>query len=156
MSEITKLTLADLDCPLTRAALNVLGHAFVAEAKYPAQFETNNFFEQWKALTSTGIGEFWVARDGSRIVGAIGILFVNDLFSGLSSATEIFWFVSKEARNGGRIGIGLFNQFEKRCDERGVRLRQMAHISGLNDDPLSRLYARRGYVSAERFFRKVT
>ncbi len=158
MPEVERLTLGMLGigCPLTRAGIASLAQQFIAEAKYPGEFEPDNFFEQWRGLIQSDIAEFWIIRDETELpIAALGALFVKDLFTGVMTGSELFWFVSKSARNGGRIGMQLFNTFEKRCDERGCKMRVMAHISGLNDDPLARLYARRGYATAEHFFRKV-
>lgn len=155
MERIISLTREQLQDPDRQDSLSPLGHEFIAEAKYPEQFNPEHFYPFWLTMLDANCGAFFVATEDDKPVGVMGCLFVPDTFSGVPTGMEHFWFVSKSARRGGRLGLALFSAFERECVRRGCRFQLMIHLDGLRGDALAGLYERRGYVPAERCFRKV-
>lgn len=149
------MTAAQLADRSVQERLSPLGREFIAEAGYPEPFLPNHFYPFWQTILAQNIGAFFVAEEDAEPVGVMGCLFVPDTFSGVRTGMEHFWFVSKAARSGARLGLALFNEFEKECDARACRFRLMIHLDGLRGEALSEFYKRRGYVPAERCFRKV-
>lgn len=135
--------------------LTPLGDEFITEAGYPEKFNPAHFYPFWLTVLKADIAKFFVVEEFGRPIGLMGCLFVPDTFSGVLTGMEHFWFVSKLARRGGRLGLALFNAFEEECAKRGCRFQLMIHLDGLRGDSLARLYQRRGYQPAERCFRKV-
>lgn len=154
MESIAALTADELANPSWQALLTPLGDEFIAEAGYPEKFNPAHFYPFWLTILQSNIGKFFVAVE-DKPVGLMGCLFVPDTFSGVPTGMEHFWFVSKSARRGGRIGYSLLKAFEDECVRRGCRFQLMIHLDGLRGDSLAGLYQRRGYKPAERCFRKV-
>lgn len=154
---LADLTHDQLNDPVIQALWTPVAQEFFTESGYPGNFNPAHFWAFWSQLTSLNMGKFYVAysMDGEP-VGAFGCLFTPDALTGLPSALEHFWFVRQSVRGSGKIGLSLFNEFEAECDRRGVKTRFMAHIHGHNGEALGRLYQRRGYSPADKFFRKDT
>ncbi len=155
MGEVISIAREDLQSALVRERLAPLGHEFIAEAGYPEPFEPVHFFNFWSTILATDTGKFLVVEEDGVPVGVMGCLFVRDTFTGVMTGMEHFWFVSKSARRGARIGLSMFEEFERECDRRKCRFKLMIHLDGLRGEALAGFYKRRGYLPAERCYRKV-
>lgn len=154
---VTTLKQSDLLDPRTRAGVTKVAREFMAEAKYPAEFNEQHFFEFWTTVLRADIGTFFVAKnEGGEVFGVLGALFAPDCFSGLGTGVENFWFIL-ESERGNRDGLRLFNAFEDECDRRKCKMRIMGFLDvpGMRSDSLKKLYERRGYSPAESMVRKV-
>lgn len=155
MQEVIELSVEDLGREEVQRRIADLGVAFMTESGYPGTFQPEHFFAFMPKMMEHNLAEFYAVKSGpGEIQAVLGATFVPDLFSGQLVGSEVFWFADPKAR-GSKAGLRLFNYFELRCLARGCKSLVMAHISGLRDDALSALYERRGYSSAEQFFRKV-
>jgi len=152
---IEKLTRSRLDYPALRRSVVEAARQFAVEAGYPFPVNGEHFLKFWEQMLETGFGSFYAAVDESDAVhGGFGGLFFPDSFSGELHASESFWFLNPEVR-GTSVGLKLFNSFEAEAKERGCKAIVMIHLAGLNEAPLDKLYARKGYVRAEQIFRKI-
>lgn len=154
---IEALTANDLASPDVRAGIATIAREFMAEAKYPAPYNEEHFFNFWTGLLASNVGAFYVTyADDDSLSGVMGALFWPDGFSGQMTGAESFWFVRKEHRSG-RTGLRLFQAFEDECKRRECKMNLMIHleVEGMRGDALSEFYKRRGYTPAESFFRKV-
>lgn len=137
------------------ARIAPIGEAFAAEADYPGGFSLDAFCRVWAPLISSGTGEILIAENEAGVmVGAIGIAFISDGFSGVPVAMESFWFVHKEFRTT-RAGLNLFFGFENAGRARGVKKFVLVHLVALGAEKLCAFYESQGYKLMEQTFVKV-
>lgn len=129
------------------------GNDFFAEAQLPGTFKTEIFLTSWRALFAAGYGAMWKSLKDGTITGLLGALLSFDLNDGATTASEAFWFVLPEHRNG-LAGIRLFEAFEQWADDVGASRRIMAHINGLHPEKMRDFYVRRGYRPIETHYVK--
>ena len=143
---ITSLTPADL--PL----LFPIGHAFTKEVSRAA-FNEAAFTKYWAPLLDLKLGEIYVVRrDTQTVVAVLGATFTPDMFSGVPTAAETFWYVLPEFRKTG-AGLILLDHFESRAKQLGCEEILMVHFAHLGAS-LQKLYESRGYSLLEQTFRK--
>jgi GNAT superfamily N-acetyltransferase len=129
-----------------------IGHAFSKEASRAA-FNEVAFQKYWGGLLDLSLGEIYVVRkDSKTVVAALGVVFTPDMFSGVLTAAEVFWYVLPEFRKGG-AGLVLLDHFEKSARERKCQEILMVHFAHLGAG-LQKLYESRGYTLLEQTFRK--
>lgn len=126
------------------------GRMFLEEAKFPAPFSEESFGRTWRTLIVASLGEVWASMEDGKIVGAIGMAFLEDTFTGVPTAFEQFWWVHPDHRQS-RLGLELWHKFEERARERGSKRMVMVHLASLN---LQRMFEKRGYRLAEQTFWK--
>jgi len=126
------------------------GRLFLEEAKFPAPFSEKSFRSHWRVLISADLGEVWAEFENGKIVGAIGMAFLEDTFTNVPTAFEQFWWVHPDHRNS-RLGLELWHKFEERARERGAKRLVMVHLASLN---LQGMFERRGYSLIEQTFAK--
>ncbi len=126
------------------------GRLFLEEAKFPAPFSEKSFGAHWRLLISAELGEVWAELVDGKIVGAIGMAFLEDTFTNVPTAFEQFWWVHPDHRNS-RLGLELWHKFEERARERGAKRLVMVHLASLN---LQSVFERRGYSLTEQTFWK--
>lgn len=154
---LTELNPTQLTDPEVQKIWTPVAREFFVESGYPGEFNPTHFWTFWSQLTGLDMGRFYVAyREDGEPAGAFGCMFTPDALTGLPSALEHFWFVRQFARGSGKIALSLFNLFEAECDRRRVKTRFMAHIHGHGGEVLARFYRRKGYLPADKFFRKDT
>lgn len=130
-----------------------IGKAFADEAKYPSGFNLSAFLDVWNPVMDAGFGEILVYKEGERIVGALGMMVLPDMFSGVSVASELFWYVLPSHR-ATRAGVELFYRFENLGKLRGARKFIMAHLALLTPKKLQDFYEKNGYELVEQTFLK--
>lgn len=148
-----RLTVQQAADPIFTSGIVALGNEFIEEAKHPSGLVPKRFFPVWVKAIREGVGEFYVALDGEKMIGVLGAFFAPELFSGELQAQEAFWFVTESARNT-RAGLLLLNEFEKDAVSRNCKSILMVHLDLPNAPALSKLYGRRGYIACEKFYRK--
>lgn len=89
-------------------------------------------------------------RAVGMVGGAISPMFAN---RAVLAVTELFWWVSPEARNS-RIGLELFSGLEAAAKEAGASVMGMIALDALDPEKAKSIYAARGYVPAEHTFMK--
>jgi len=109
---------------------------------------------QLTALTAQLIespdGVVFVADDGDRLVGMIGMMTFSHHLTGEKTAGEVAWWVEPDARG---IGTALLKQAERWGAEQGALHIQM----NAPNTRVGALYERRGYQMAETtYYRPVT
>lgn len=131
-----------------------IGNEFTKSVGYPGGFNYKHFAAHWARLFELDLGVIFCERgpDGG-VIGLLGATFFDDPVSGLKTAGESFWFVLPEWRDS-RVGLRLFDDFENEAVARECKQILMAHFIGEFDEPLTRLYRKRGYRPVEQTFRK--
>ena len=109
--------------------------------------------QNWCVLLSSNVGVMWKLEDKDHVVGMLGGMLTPDLLDGSLTATETFWYVHPEHRNGSG-GIQLLLTFEKWAMEIGAKRIIMAHLVNHNSESLKNLYQRRGFKPMEIFYHK--
>jgi GNAT superfamily N-acetyltransferase len=134
-----------------------IGHAFTEEVGRAA-FSECSFANAWGSLLDSGYGEIYVVwssgpvtRD-QKIIAALGASFLNDPFSGVLTASEMFWYVLPEFRKTG-AGLMLLDHFEEQAEARGCSEILMVHFAHMGAG-LQKLYESRGFSLLEQTFRK--
>lgn len=139
----------------TRAKWTPISTEFYVESGYPGTLNIDHFWGVWSQLVRVGMAKWFAAVDDEGTpIGALGALFTPDPFTGNLMATEQFWFVTQTVRGSGKIGLLLFEAFERECNRQAVKTRFMGHINEHNGKTLGRFYRRKGYVPADQTFRK--
>ena len=155
MFKLGHLTTEEMESPTLRAPWEAMAVEFYGFSGYKPAFDPKAFWAFWFQIASLGMGKFLTVHDSDgKPAGGLGAMFTLDPFTGAMSAMENFWFVSPTARNSGKLGISLFEAFEKECDARGAKIRWVAHLTASRGEALARFYARRGYKPADQMFRK--
>lgn len=96
---------------------------------------------------------FFVAEDGDRLVGMVGLFIIPFMFNRhATSAGEVVWWVDPEAR-GSRVAASLLQAVEGACRDAGADRIQMVHMP--NSPPqAAALYERLGYSRSEISYTK--
>lgn len=109
------------------------------------------FFEKWDRVYRVGTGVvlgYWV---NGHLVGSLGAIVSEDLYSDVRMAYELFWNVRKEARGvpGWR---GLFPAYVEWATNQGAVSAYLTHWA---DYPqISALFGKFGFRHAESLYRK--
>ena len=142
--EIKKLNIDDIQ-------FKNLALEFAEESSTDLNF--SHFHDSWAKLESTGMGKSIGAYIDNSLIGILGILIHNDLFSGKTSCNETFWFVTKDHRKS-TAGSRLFKKMHEMCKEYGCKYINVAHFEGLGAEAIERFYLKSGFDNFERFYRK--
>lgn len=129
-------------------ALVVMGRAQMGEL-YPSMADDPDRLTatcEWLLANPDGV---IAVDDGPPLRGMIGVLSFRHPMSGEVTATEMFWFVSREAR--GSIGVRLLHWAERWAEARGVVRFHMSTPPGRVES----LYQRLGYGLRELTYEKV-
>jgi len=126
-----------------------LGHEFYGEAGFPCgEFIPDVFVKSWTGFLEAGLGVIFAWRIDGEIVGGIGGLRFPDPNNGDLTATELFWFITKEHR-GGPAATKLLRQFEAWAVESGCKRASMVNLENEGSKGLPQFYARMGYRPLE-------
>lgn len=131
-----------------------LAEAFATEANYPGGFSPTAFKAGWTPLLASGVGRILAVEEKGEVVGALGMAFMPDMYSGVSTATELFWFVGKAHRKTS-VGVDLFDEFERQGRIHRVGKLVMVHLEKLTPEKLKAFYESRGYVKVEETYWKL-
>lgn len=115
---------------------------FYAEAKLPGRFVPEVWTRSWQNLLCGGNATLFLLERAGEIIGAIGGVIFPDPNDGDLVASEMFWFVTPEARG---CGLRLFTWFEAWAVNRGAKRIAMVHLETPGAERLAKLYERRGY-----------
>lgn len=145
---IRPIKIEEIEC------LNALGFAFFAEAGLPGVFNPAPFGVAVRSILENGSGIVLVAENEGKIAGVIAGVVYEDFLTGDLISSELFWFVTKEAR--GSVGVRLLKQFEEQSKLRGAKRILMIHLLSVHSEMLTKLYTLRGYAPIEQtFFKKL-
>lgn len=133
--------------------LRPLFEEFYALAKLPGQYDPAFEERLWSAIDSGVAAVFFAQSPDGRPLGMIGGMVAPDLFSGVLTASELFWFVPQACR-GGRTAMTLFHVFETWAKTSGARYVRMMHLTHPGSDTVGRVYRRCGYSEVEQVFQK--
>jgi len=126
-----------------------MGPDFWREGNLPGGFDPETFVRTWGALIDLGFGRVLVIKRDGIVRGALGFFIVSDPNDGAKIAQEAFWFVHPSARG---IGLRLLAKYEETAREIGAKRISMAHINGLMDGKLAKLFEKRGYRAVETHY----
>lgn len=129
-----------------------LAENFAKEAGYPGEFNRDSFLDFCTALMA--MGRILVAEKDGKIVGALGFFVNPDPFTGVLTASEVFWFVDAKNRNS-KIGRELFDAFELTAMTMGVEKLVMVALDNSESHKLKTFYESAGYKPVEQSFWKV-
>lgn len=128
-----------------------LARAFIAESTEDIPFNENHFKATWTQLLASKVGTVLKYEKDNEIVGVLGFMIYPDMLSGLTVATEAFWFVRKENRG---AGLRLLEEFEYTAKNMGAKQIRMAHLKNLMPEKLRSIYLKRGYIEIETTYEK--
>ena len=131
------------------AGVAAMGPDFWREGNLPGGFNPDVFVRTWSALIDLGFGRVLVLKRGAQVVGALGFFIVSDPNDGAKVMQEAFWFVHPSARG---AGLRLLLKYEEAARELGAKRISMAHINGLMDGKLAKLFEKRGYRAVETHY----
>lgn len=126
---------------------------FYAEKQIPGAFDMQKFLNTWTFfLTTYHAAVFTLWRD-ETLIGGLGATITPDLYDGRLTATELFWFVTKEERKGSGAWL-LVEAFEAwALEQHAVELRLAFLLTDMADqeNPLRLLpiYKRKKYRPAD-------
>lgn len=128
-----------------------------------AAFYPTTHYAQWCDMDEETVADlasslienhiFFVAEDGDRLVGMVGLFIIPFMFNRhATSAGEVVWWVDPEAR-GSRVAASLLQAVEGACRDAGADRIQMVHMP--NSPPqAAALYEKLGYSRSEISYTK--
>lgn len=125
---------------------------FYASAPSLRIFELDRFVSTWTGLLNSGMAVLFLLLDNDQIVGAIGGVAHQELYSHEMVCAELFWHVSKSYRGTG--GVRLFKLLEQWAIEKGCSHLRMAHLSESMPEKVANFYRRQNFVPLETYFCK--
>jgi len=123
-----------------------LADQFFASSRFLKGFRLEQFCRVWRDLLKSGVGVIFLLSDEDGIQGALGGVAYPDINSGVSVASEFFWFVSPPARG---QGLELYRAFEEWARRVGCQQIRMVHLMDSMPERLSVVYKRLGFEAAE-------
>jgi len=129
----------------------LIAREFSKEAPLTHKWDRDKTVEFLKSGLNLPNMQVFVSETNGEITGAIVGLFTYMFMSHKKVATELAWFVSKEAR-GKPSSIKLVKVFESWAKEVGAEYTIMGDIKGIAD--LGSLYERMNYEAAETAYIK--
>lgn len=133
------------------AGLAHIGQSFYTEAKLGARFIPETFVKSWAAIIESGCGKIILLETGGVPIGALGFLVHRDLYDGVLTASETFWYVLPEHRGD---GPRLLKAFEEHAISIGAKRIIMGYLEHLMPKVLSLYYQRLGFHPIEHTFMK--
>jgi len=121
---------------------------FHEEKQLPGRFDMTVFLTNWTRFLTDHPAVLLSLWHGETLVGGLGAMVVPDLSDGRLTATELFWYVTKEGRKG-LDAWKLVEAFESWGDLHQVEEYRLSHILLPGEDPatvrLAPLYRRKRY-----------
>jgi GNAT superfamily N-acetyltransferase len=141
-----KATVADLP-KIQRCA-----EEFYAASQFLTGFDLERFSALWKGLLESEAGVIFSFDDNDgQWAGMLGGMAYPDIYSGVMTASEMFWYV----RDGHRgQGIKLYRAFEEWARERECKVIRMVHLADVMPEKVARFYEKVGFVMIETHFSK--
>jgi len=134
--------------------LRHIGREFTKAAKRRHPFNEQYFEAIWTTLLTTNIGTIFYEEDeDKKVIAVIASVYNPDMFSGMLTAAETFWFLLPEAR-GQHLSVQLLDAFETEAKARGCEDILMVCLSELSPEIVGAIYTRRGYTPAEVIYLK--
>lgn len=145
MRDIRKPTEADIP------SIVEMGKRFHAESVYSEMigFNPEAFARSLAHFIASDVMLFFVLESEGEIIGAICGAVAPHYMTGELAASELFWWVTPEARG---YGLKLLDAFEQASIERGAKVGGMVAPRG--SEQLARVYAHKGYAMSETVFVK--
>lgn len=126
---------------------------FFASSRHLQGFNLPTFVASWSAFIDSGAGVIFVATDGDQPIGALGGVKFPDPNNGKAIASELFWFVTPEARESGK-GLALLGAFEGWAKSNGCQQIIMVYLVDLMPAKVRGIYESRGYQPMEVHYTK--
>lgn len=102
---------------------------------------------------ASGIVKILVLEDNKKIVGSLAVMVGIDPFNGKLFLSELFWFVTKEAR-GYANSMTMLEMMEKFAKLSGCRYISMFHLSDVKAEKMKRFYEKIGYTHTQNMYIK--
>lgn len=124
------------------------GVAFHQEMQLPGRFVPLVFLRNWERFLAEGHGTILGLYDEhEKLVGGLGVLLGPDLNDGRLVATETFWFVDAQYRQG-RAPLRLLAAYRQWAQEHGAVEWRLVHLltgpDSTRTEKLGHLYHRLG------------
>lgn len=129
-----------------------LGDKFSAESKF-VTYDKEIFVNSWTGLIDYGCGVIFIKEYYNHIAGFIGGVLFNDPNSGISTSSELFWYLDPKYRSRG-IGKNLLDSFERWSKLKGCQRVIMIHMSDLMPEEVKGMYLKNGYEKLETHYIK--
>lgn len=111
-----------------------MAEAFFNRMRLPGVFDREHFIKTWKDLIAGGHGFILSRFTNESPVEAIGVMVLQDLFTGAPTAGTAFWFYKHEPK-GLEAGL-LHDHLEFDCRQHGIK---HLHIAVANNDRESKV-----------------
>lgn len=128
--------------------------AFFNESKIDGVLNFKHFCDSWDNLIGAGAGVVLVNEKDGISNGIIGGLVSQCMMTGDLIATECFWWITPELRNGSPAGIRLFLKWEDIVRAMKVRRIYVGNLHEVNHARMQDLYQHLGYKSLETHYVK--
>jgi len=129
----------------------IVGREFSREAPKSHKWDRDKTIEFLKNALVSPQYQIFVSETDGEVNGGIVCAITSLLMSHTTVASELVWFVSKEAR-GKPSSIKLVKRFESWAKENGAQYVFMGDITQVGD--LGNLYKRMGYHAVETAYMK--
>lgn len=121
---------------------------FYASSQFLNGFSLHRFCNLWADLLERGAGViFAFDDDAGHWAGMLGGILHEDIYSGINTASEMFWYVREGYR--GTRGMRLYREFERWAICSGCRKIVMVHLCDSMPEKLDRVYRGLGFLPAE-------
>lgn len=115
-----------------------------------AGLDPGRFVAAWTRLLQ-GPGILLVCEVDGEIIGGIGAVVHEEIYSGERIMSEMFWYVSPQHRG---HGLKLYRELEKAAKAIGCTQIRMVHLLDSSAETLRLLYHRMGYQPLEQHYWK--
>jgi len=105
----------------------------------------------WERFFDSGIGVIYLAEENGGVIGGIGGIKYQEIFTGNLTAVEMFWFISEGKRG---AGIKLFKLYEQWAIDNGCKRIAMIYLPFSMPEKLERFYTLNGYRLLEMHYEK--
>lgn len=136
---IRRLGIGDLD------SLLPLGEQFYRASGFAGSFVPEVFKRNWTVFLSADIGVIFGLYEGEKVIGALGVVKVDDLNSGLPVASEMFWFVDAQSRGKGLQLLKAYIAWG-RAERRRI---YVSYLCSLMPEKIKTVYERFGFQAVE-------
>lgn len=138
--EINRATVDDLP------GVEACADEFYGSSQFLKDFDLDRFCKLWKGLIETDCGVIFFLKKEGQWIGAIGGICFQEIYSGQTTALEMFWFIRDGQRGS---GIRLYKELEGWARDKGCSEMRMVHLLDSMPEKLEKVYKHFDFKPAE-------